>query len=1446
MPDFSLDRAVDRSPLVVLPQTPAIEAIALMSQTESSSVLVVEEMKVDRPCLLGMVTRTEVVRAIASDLDLTGLVAQDIMDANPVTLQQSELHNLDSAIACWHANRLCDLPIIDDLGRVAGAIAPRRILEILARSREVRKWEGTQERETAAVLQRKNSLLQQELERRKQAERTVRQLNAKLNRRIANKITQLETANQVLETKIAECNLLQQKIETSEQEMRSLLSGISDLVLIVDREVQNIQILPTNLDSLYAIDAGILNKTIEQFWAPGANQFLTAVQQTLDSQERTLFDYCLTFEEEENLQLGDRDAWFSAGISPIAADRVIWVARDISKRKQAEQSLRDLNQELEQRVRERTEQLQQTNEQLEAEIRDRLLAEESLREREAQLSAIAANIPGTVYQLEIAQDLSLRVLFFSSGSLELSGLAPEVAMANPERLFEFVHPEDLPQVTQNLMVAMADLQPCTQEYRIITTSGQVKWVQDITQFSSLDNGNILMDGLVLDISDRKQAEEALRESEERFRAMFEQAAIGITMCTKEGAFIEANQAFCNIIGYTEAELQPLTFIELTHPDDRQTNWEQLQLLEEEKCLTISLEKRYLHKQGHTIWANTNVSIVRDRESNSQYYLAATKNIGDRKLTEEALRESEERFRAVFEQAEIGLVMVPLDRSFVKVNQQFCEMVGYIKSELDHFPLLELTHPDDRASSLEQIQKLHRSEITSFSLEKRYLHKQGYMIWASTSASILRDSAGNPQYFLTAIQDISDRKAAEIALQDSEARLRSQQNAIVELLKYHDIYTGRLNETLSKIAEVAAQTLEVERIGIWFYNPSRTQIDQADLYELSQDCHSCGQTLDINSYPNYFCVLETQEMIAADRAQHDPRTREFLDTLLIPTGITSMMDIPIRSGGKTVGVICCEHVGTARHWTVEEQNFASYLANLVSLGLESRDRQQIEAALKKSEARYRSVVETQTELICRYRVDSTITFVNNAFCRYVNLTAEEILGLKLIQFIIPPDRERPIEHLNTLTPDNPTGTIESRSQLPNGEIRWQQWTNQALYDDRGNFIEFQGIGRDISDRKRAEVKLGATQERFQYLLASNPSTIYTCHLDDDYPATFISSNVEELLGYSSREFLANSRFWVEHIHPEDRETLLDKISSLLLRDRFACEYRFLHREGTYRWLRDDVKLVRDGAGNPLEAVGSLIDVSDRKRAEAEVLKALDKERELVELKSRFISMTSHEFRTPLTAIKSSAQLLIRYDWSQEEELQHLQQIETSVGHMTALLEDILTLSRSEAGKFEFKPTSIELADFCRNLVRELQIGAGKSEYAIDFCADRGDLEAETEPENCEIPARMDEKLLRQILSNLLSNAIKYSPAEKRIAFSLYCQPKWITFQVQDFGIGIPAAEQSHLFESFYRAKNVGTIPGTGLGLSIVKRLVELHGGAIDFRSQPGEGTIFSVTLPRFSG
>jgi PAS domain S-box-containing protein len=243
-----------------------------------------------------------------------------------------------------------------------------------------------------------------------------------------------------------------------------------------------------------------------------------------------------------------------------------------------------------------------------------------------------------------------------------------------------------------------------------------------------------------------------------------------------------------------------------------------------------------------------------------------------------------------------------------------------------------------------------------------------------------------------------------------------------------------------------------------------------------------------------------------------------------------------------------------------------------------------------------------------------------------------------------------------------------------------------------------------------------------------------------------------------------------------------------------------------------------------------EIAERKRAEEEARKALEKERELNELKSKFVSIASHEFRTPLSTILSSISLVEQYNRKGDSEklIKHTQRVKSSVEHLTAILNDFLSLGKLEEGKVDVKWEPINLVSLFNDIKEEIKVQLKENQEIIIDCGGAEEIKS-------------DSRILRNILFNLLSNASKYSDAGKSIYLSCHKTNDGIEIRIRDEGIGIPEEDVKYMFDRFFRASNASNIPGTGLGLNIVKRYVDLLDGTIRFTSQRQKGTTFVVSL-----
>ncbi|MGH8641155.1 MAG: PAS domain-containing sensor histidine kinase, partial [Burkholderiales bacterium] len=464
----------------------------------------------------------------------------------------------------------------------------------------------------------------------------------------------------------------------------------------------------------------------------------------------------------------------------------------------------------------------------------------------------------------------------------------------------------------------------------------------------------------------------------------------------------------------------------------------------------------------------------------------------------------------------------------------------------------------------------------------------------------------------------------------------------------------------------------------------------------------------------------------------------------------------------------------------------------------------------------------------FSVNRRHRWVNDAFARMLGYEKHELVGQS--SQIHLPDRETWEAFGAAAYPVLATGkpyVAEWRFKRKDGSIFWCQVAGSALDPadlDRGSIWTH----IDVTERRELQQTLQRSLAERDVILKSAlvgiSFAINRRHL-------WVNDTFARMLGYEAPELMGKESV----VHFPDRsawEAFGAEAYPVLAAGRpFMTERLMKRKDGSLFWCQ-----VAGNAVDPKDlSKGSIwtnVDITERKRAEEEILRALAKEKELSELKSRFVSMTSHEFRTPLATILSSAELLEHYGGQmQPEEKQELHQsIRTGVERMTRMLDNVLVIGRAEAQMLEFKPALTDLAQFCEGLAGEMRLAAG-SNHKLDYTY-----------EGARGRVNVDERLLRHVLVNLISNAFKYSPKGGAVDFRVRVQNGAAAFEVADRGIGIPPEDQPRLFETFHRARNVGNISGTGLGLAIVKKSLDLHGGSIRFDSDPGRGTRFEVTIP----
>ncbi|MFD2935395.1 two-component regulator propeller domain-containing protein [Spirosoma flavum] len=371
-----------------------------------------------------------------------------------------------------------------------------------------------------------------------------------------------------------------------------------------------------------------------------------------------------------------------------------------------------------------------------------------------------------------------------------------------------------------------------------------------------------------------------------------------------------------------------------------------------------------------------------------------------------------------------------------------------------------------------------------------------------------------------------------------------------------------------------------------------------------------------------------------------------------------------------------------------------------------------------------------------------------------------------------------------------------------------------------------------EQQAAQQQLQESEQRFREI-ADNVDEVFWIHSADPFRLMYINPAGQRVWNTTFEQLQGEPFFLMETAVPQDRPAVLSFMEQYRAGLEGELYYRLQPKDEPIRWLMIRSFIIRDEAGKVLRHIGLASDVTSQKEKEFVLQQSLQREQELNQLKSQFVSTASHEFRTPLMTIQSSVDLIGRYldfppDRARPSIRKHLGVIESQVDQFSELLTDVLTIGQIEAGKVPFMPRWIDVLAFCQTLI-DTHFSERPDERVVQVVI-----------QGTPRSACIDDKLMSHVLINLLSNAFKFSSGnpELRLAFG----DDQLTLQVIDQGIGIPAADVANLFQAFFRASNTNAIQGTGLGLVIARQFVELHAGTLELQSEQHKGTVFTIVLP----
>ena len=517
-----------------------------------------------------------------------------------------------------------------------------------------------------------------------------------------------------------------------------------------------------------------------------------------------------------------------------------------------------------------------------------------------------------------------------------------------------------------------------------------------------------------------------------------------------------------------------------------------------------------------------------------------------------------------------------------------------------------------------------------------------------------------------------------------------------------------------------------------------------------------------------------------------------------------------------------------------------------------ERRHAERAVVESEKRLRAVVEDQTDLICRFKPDGTLSFVNRAYCQFHGRSREELLGTNFLHVLTPEDLSIPLNWFECLPPEQPVVSFDHRVVGSNGLMVWQQYTVRRLFYQNAETYEFQAVIQDITHRKQSEQSLRASEWKYRSLVANIPDVVWTGNAVQQL--VYVSDNVEKILGYTASELMRNrAALWLSRIHPNDRAQFDAAYQGLFEKEQaLNVEYRIRRKDGQWIWLQNRAPstYLREGVRY---TDGLLSDITDRKQVEEALQQAKDAAVAANRAKSQFLASMSHELRTPLNAIIGFSEMLGDQIFGplNERQSKYSENILNSGRQLLQLINDILDLSKVEAGKLELFRSSFDVAQALHNAGAIVKTQAHKKHIDLD-----------TQVADGLPPLFADEAKFKQIMYNLLSNATKFTPEGGRITVSaarqvpgdgqavpaagLQVSGECLRITVADTGIGVLPKDHERIFAEFEQVDSSygRQQQGTGLGLALTRRLIQLHKGQIWVESDgvEGNGSRFTFLIP----
>ncbi len=728
---------------------------------------------------------------------------------------------------------------------------------------------------------------------------------------------------------------------------------------------------------------------------------------------------------------------------------------------------------LEKKIYEATGQLRLTNERLEREISIRRETETALQRTKTELETIIDSVPALItYKDTKGRYVRVNQSYADLGHLPREAIEGKTSL---EMVPDLELAESFLRADQEVIASGIPKRDIVEPLAF----DQARMVKTDKVPYRDEKGEVIgVIAIATDITSQLAAERALRESESRYRSLVEGSIQGIAIVQDE-SILFVNQAVAKMFGYHRPdELVGKNVLEtLIAPEERAKVRERAAILLSGEAIPIHDGWKGIRNDGSEILFQSTASLIswQGRPAILSFWLDVT----EQKKAEDALRESEERLKIMFEFAPDAIYLSDLEGRLLDVNRATERLSGYAKEDLvgKNFLDIDLIPPHQVATAMTRLKQNAQGSATGpdeYVVNCKDGRRQ--TIAVTTYPVKIR----NQTVILGIGRDITQEKRDREEVAARIKRLREQDVVVVELATHPAIVKGDLEVSAEIITESSANAMEVERVGVWLLSDDRTELQCLDLFEKTSRKHSKGQILRAADYPRYFEAFEISRTIDAHDARSDHRTEEFRDVYLEPNGITSMLDAAIRVSGELVGVVCHEHVGVARTWHDDEVVFAGEVADQVAHAIQNHRRVQADEALRESEKRHRTLVENIPVAVYRTTPGSRGRFLmaNPAFLKMFGLGSEpELAEISVSDVYHDPGKRK--EFSERLMADGIVEEAEFHLKRKDGTPFWGSVTARVQDYDNGEGVYFDCTIVDITARKRAEEQKQKLEAQLQH-------------------------------------------------------------------------------------------------------------------------------------------------------------------------------------------------------------------------------------------------------------------------------------------------------------------------------------------------------------------------------